>query len=480
MRNILRAKLGIMLLSMFLLTGACAQDKRPNILVILCDDLGYNDVGFNGSKDILTPNLDQLAHAGVIMTAGYVAHPFCGPSRTSIMTGKYAHVMGGQFNIPKDLVNSGLGIPLEHKFISKELQEAGYYTSAVGKWHLGADKQFHPNNRGYDEFYGFLGGGHDYFPEQYKPKYAKQKKNKVKLIRDYVKPLEYNGKEVDEKEYVTDGLSREAVNIVNKAAKKNKPFFMYLAYNAPHVPLQAKKEDMDVFSTIKDKKRKTYAGMVYAVDRGVGKLVKALKANKQFKNTLIVFFSDNGGKLGKGASNYPLKEGKGSAYEGGHRVPMFFHWPEQIKPNQKFNHPVSALDLYPTFTALAKVTPSNQKDLAGTNVLPHLKKGTNPHKDEMLYILRHRTGLSDVGARYNDWKIVRTGNRPWKLFKIKDDISEENDKSAENPERLKMMIKKVEKWTATHVEPLWFHAEEEGQLWREREMPRFNETFSLD
>lgn len=479
MKNRFKQKIGMAFMSLLMLTSACAQDKRPNIVVVLCDDLGYNDVGFNGSKDIITPNLDKLANAGMIMTAGYVAHPFCGPSRTSIMTGKYSHVMGAQFNIPKDLVNSGYGIPLEHKFISKELQEAGYYTGAFGKWHLGSDAPFHPNKRGFDEFYGFLGGGHDYFPEQFKKKYAFHKKKGTKLIRDYVKPLEYNGKEVDEKEYVTDGLSREAVSFVNKASDKKQPFFMYLAYNAPHVPLEAKKEDLAVFSNIKDKKRKTYAAMVYAVDRGVGKLVEALKANNRYNNTLLVFMSDNGGKLGKGASNFPLKEGKGSAYEGGHRVPMFFHWPKGIKPYQKFNHPVSALDLYPTFAALANTQPSNKKDLAGKDVFTYLQKGTNPHKDDMLYIVRHRTGLSDVGARLNDWKVVRTGNKPWKLFYIKDDISEDNDQSAKYPDKLKKMVSKVAQWTNTHAEPLWFHAEEEGELWKKHEMPRFDETFSV-
>ncbi|WP_010134780.1 sulfatase family protein [Ochrovirga pacifica] len=479
MRKINLRKLGVLLM-LIALSTAYSKDKRPNIVIILCDDLGYNDVGFNGSKDIKTPNLDKLADNGMIMTAGYVAHPFCGPSRTSIMTGKYAHTMGAQFNIPSESEGTGYGIPLNNKFISKELQEAGYYTGAFGKWHLGADTPFHPNKRGFDEFYGFLGGGHDYIPEQYKPKYEFLKQRGSKNIRDYIKPLEHNGTEVDEKEYITDGLSREAVNFVYKASEKKQPFFMYLAYNAPHVPLQAKKEDMAVFKSIKDEKRRTYAAMVYAVDRGVGKLVEALKANQQLENTLLVFFSDNGGKLGKGANNFPLTEGKGSAYEGGHRVPMFFHWPNRIKAGQKFHNPVSALDLYPTFASLAKTKPSNAKNLAGTNILPHLQKGTNPHKDEMLYIVRHRTGLSDVGARLNEWKVVRTANKPWKLFYIKDDISESKDRSSEFPNKLKAMVKQAEAWSKTNAEPLWFHAKEEGQLWKEYHMPRFNETFSLN
>ncbi|MDO6801978.1 sulfatase-like hydrolase/transferase [Wenyingzhuangia sp. 1_MG-2023] len=468
----------VVLLMVF--SSVFAKDKRPNILVILCDDLGYSDVGFNGSKDIKTPNLDKLAHAGVIMSSGYVAHPFCGPSRTSIMTGKYSHVMGAQFNIPSNSEHTGYGIPLDNKFISKELQEAGYYTGAFGKWHLGADAPYHPNKRGFDEFFGFLGGGHRYFPDQYRPVYEFQKENGNKNIHDYLKPLEHNGKEVKETEYITDAFTREAITFVEKSVKREQPFFMYLAYNAPHVPLEAKKEDFKVFPEIKDDKRRTYAAMVYAVDRGVGALVETLKKEHQFENTLIVFLSDNGGKLGQGANNYPLKEGKGSAYEGGFRVPMFFHWPAKIKGNQVFEHPVSSIDFYPTFAALAKVKPSKRRELAGKEVLKPIMEGRNPHLNDMLYVLRHRTGLSDVGARYNNWKILRTSNTPWKLFYIKKDISETKDRSSEFPEILKSMVEKAEKWSKTNEEPKWFHSKEEGQLWHNMNMPRFDETFSID
>ncbi|NJB81645.1 sulfatase family protein [Wenyingzhuangia aestuarii] len=462
-------------------TSVFAKDKRPNIVVVLCDDLGYADVGFNGSKDIITPNIDKLAHAGTIFSSAYVAHPFCGPSRTSIMTGQYSHAMGAQFNLIRNSEKYNLGIPLTEKFISKELQDAGYYTGAIGKWHLGSNEQFHPNNRGYDEFFGFLGGGHRYFPEQYRPIYEKQKAAGNKNIFDYLTPLEYNGKQVKETAYITDAFSREAVTFVNKATKKEQPFFLYLAYNAPHVPLEAKEDDLKVFSTIKDVKRRTYAAMVYAVDRGVGKLVETLKATNEFENTLIVFLSDNGGKLVVGAANNdPLREGKGSAYEGGFRVPMFFHWPNKVKAGHVFKHPVSAIDFYPTFAGLAKVNVSKNNKLAGKDVWCDVKANKNPHKDDMLYILRHRTGLSDVAARKNEWKAVKVGTKKWQLFNIEKDIREQNDLSNQHPEILKSLVTEAEKWSKTNEEPKWFHSLEEGELWKKYNMPRFDETFSLD
>ncbi len=256
---------------------AFAQDTQPNIIVILCDDLGYADVGFNGSKDIVTPNLDKLAHDGTIFTSAYVAHPFCGPSRAALLTGRYPHVIGAPFNLRDDGVPTNDGVPVTETFMSEVLQSSGYYTGIVGKWHLGYANQFHPNQRGFDNFYGFLGGGHDYFPDKFRPMYEQQVKEGKSPIRVYIQPLEQNGKPVNETEYVTDGLSREAINMVKEASAKKKPFFLYLAYNAPHVPLQAKEEDMAKFKNIEDLDRRTYAAMVYAVDRGVGNLVKTLK-----------------------------------------------------------------------------------------------------------------------------------------------------------------------------------------------------------
>lgn len=457
---------------------SAATAPRPNILFILTDDLGYNDVGFNGSTDIITPNLDELAKNGTTFSSAYTAHPFCGPSRTALMTGRYPHKIGAQFNLPA--AGSYLGVPTEETFISKVLNDSGYFTGAVGKWHLGEAPAFHPNKRGFDEFYGFLGGGHNYFPEQFKKSYANQVKQGLTHINQYLLPLEYNGKEVDETEYITDALSREAVTFVKKASKKDQPFFLYLAYNAPHTPLQATPEDMAKFPNIADKKRKTYAGMVYAVDRGVGEIVKTLKETNQLDNTLIVFLSDNGGKLSKGANNFPLKEGKGSVFEGGFRTPMLLHWPNKVAAGQKFKHPVLALDFYPTFAGLAGAQIPNGKKLDGKDIWSDFSRGENPHKDELIYVLRHRGDRSDAAVRRNQWKAVLEGeNYNWKLFNLDEDISEQNDLSQAKPELMRDMIAEMQKWSWGNEQPKWFHIHDEGALWRTNGMPRFDETFKV-
>ncbi|MGC6430274.1 MAG: sulfatase-like hydrolase/transferase [Jejuia sp.] len=453
--------------------------EKPNILLILCDDLGYSDVGFNGSKDIPTPNLDMLANNGTICTSAYMAHPFCGPSRASLMTGRYAHKIGSQFNLPTE-GDESKGIDVNETFISKVLQESGYYTGAIGKWHLGYQKQFHPNQRGFDDFYGFLGGGHQYFPKQFKAEYLLQKESGKTFIWEYLRQLEHNGDEVDETEYITNGLSREAVRFLDDAGKKEQPFFLYLSYNAPHTPLEAKEEDLKLFAHVKDKKRRIYAAMVYAVDRGVKQIVEKLKETNQFENTLIVFSSDNGGKLKAGATNYPLKEGKGSAYEGGFRVPMFFHWPSVVPSGKTYNYPISSLDFYPTFSNLANAEIPKGKQLDGKDIWKHFLSNENPRPEEPLFIMRHRKGFSDVAIRQDKWKALKVYQQKWKLFDIENDIEERIDLSFQYPEILSNLVSLGEAWSQTHVKPQWFHIEKEGQQWEADGMPNFNKTFNLN
>lgn len=453
---------------------------KPNILFILCDDLGYADVGFNGSKDIQTPNLDNLAKNGTIFTSAYVAHPFCGPSRASLMTGVYAHKIGAQFNLPRNNIPAGKGISKKETFISKVLQEAGYFTGIVGKWHLGVDKRFTPNERGFDDFYGFLGGGHKYFPKEYKAAYKRQKKNGIVPVWDYLDPLQHNGVEVDETEYMTDALSREASRFITDASKKDNPFFLYLSYNAPHTPLEAKEEDLKLFQHIKDKKRKTYAAMVYAVDRGVKNIVNALKESGQYENTLIVFLSDNGGKLTAGGNNYPLREGKGSTCEGGYRTPMFFHWPNVVPKEKKFNYIVTALDFYPTFVRLAGAKIPEGKNLDGKNIWDNFLAGIDSHKDESIFVLRHRIKWSDVGIRKNQWKALKIYNQKWRLYNLDKDIGEKNDLSSIYPEILHGMVKDAALWGNTHKQPKWWHNKQTGIQWEEENMPHFEKTFKID
>lgn len=472
-----------------LLIGCASQTKqkkeeveRPNILVIMCDDLGYADVGFNGSTDIITPNLDKLAKGGTILKAGYVTHPFCGPSRAGFMTGRYPHAIASQFNLPPNTEGVFLdkGIPRSEIFMSKVLKDAGYHTGAIGKWHLGITDEYHPNARGFDDFYGFLAGGHNYFPEQYRAAYQKQKANGNKAIFEYLHPLQHNGQEVRETEYITDGFSREAVRFINESAQTEKPFFLYLGYNAPHTPLEAKPEDMAMFPAIEDEHRRTYAGMVYAVDRGVKRVVDALKENKQFENTLIVFLSDNGGKVSKGANNYPLREGKGSTCEGGYRVPMFFHWPKQIQGGSIYEYPVSALDFYPTFARLAQATIPTGKILDGKDIWDDFSAHKNARAGEYIFAMRHRTGYSDVGVRKDQWKALRIQQEPWKLYNINEDLGETKDVSALHPEVLKELVAQAEVWSTTHQQPQWWHDKQTSIEWKEMEMPHFEKTFKID
>ncbi|WBU87988.1 sulfatase family protein [Cellulophaga omnivescoria] len=460
-------------------TDVKTETEQPNILLVLCDDLGYSDVGFNGSTDIKTPELDRLASAGTIFTSAYVAHPFCGPSRAALLTGRYPHTIGSQFNLPANGESLGKGIDTKEQFIAKTLQESGYYTGAIGKWHLGATEEFHPNQRGFTDFYGFLGGGHNYFPEQYQAQYQKQKKAKKKIIRDYILPLEHNGKEVKETEYLTDAFSREASRFIKEASTKNKPFFLYLAYNAPHVPLEAKEEDLEEFSAIKDKDRRTYAAMVYAVDRGVGTIVNTLKETHQLENTLIIFLSDNGGNTDHGATNFPLHGRKGDTWEGGYRVPMFMYWPKNIAKGEKYSFPITSLDLYPTLAHLGKAKVPNDKILNGKNAWESIVANKNPHKKETLFAMRHREGYTDVSARRDEWKALKVNRQPWKLFKITEDISEKNDLSAAHPDIIKELVNDAEQWSKSHTEPLWFDPTYLQEMWKDSTMATFNNTFAV-
>lgn len=466
-----------------LVFSVCAQseqnDSRPNILFILADDLGYADVGFNGATDIKTPNLDDLANNGITFTQAYAAHPFCGPSRAGLLTGRYPHKFGSQFNLPDIPHSGGLGVPTSETFISEVLQQAGYFTGAIGKWHLGEMKEHHPNNRGFDEFYGFLPGGHHYHPEMFNKRVDALRQAGRTTLHHYLQPLEHNGTEVRETEYLTDGLSREAVNFIAKAEEKKQPFFLYLAYNAPHTPLEATDADLAKFPNIKDKKRKTYAAMVYALDRGVKRVVDELKRTGQFDNTLIIFMSDNGGKVSEGANNGPLRAGKGSVYEGGHRSPMFFHWPKQIKTTSEYRYLVHALDFFPTFAALAQAKIADTIALDGKNIWPAVRDNTVAHQGESYFVMRHRGGLSDVAAHREQWKAVRVANGPWALYDVNKDPEEKHNVNEDYPNLLIDMVTEMNAWSWTHEAPRWFHIHQEGVQWREDSMPRFHETFNL-
>ncbi|KLU01925.1 N-acetylgalactosamine 6-sulfate sulfatase (GALNS) [Rhodopirellula islandica] len=476
--------------------------KRPNILLILCDDLGYADVGFNAAHfgvqtDVVTPHLDQLANEGVMFTQAYVSHPFCGPSRMALLSGRMPHCFGGQKNLPNESLDlldyNDKGIPETEVLISSVLQQAGYRTGGVGKWHLGCKRPYHPNQRGFDQFYGFLGGGHLYYPsvsDKIEPK-----------VNDYQYLLERNGQSIESPEgaYLTDTLTDEAVEFI-ASNDADQPFFLYLAYNAPHSPLQGKTEDLKALFPDHEPsnpgngvdfrdydKRQNYVAMMYAVDRGVLRLKQTLKDPNQdgdssdsiAADTLIVFLSDNGGKILQAANNAPLKDDKGSTHEGGIRVPMLIVWPGHLEPGTVFPHPVTALDFYPTFAGLADAAVPVGKVLDGNDVWQDLTSGNNPHAHDTLFWLRHHGGGNEVAIRNGDWKAYRKQFGKWQVHNVVEDAAESNDLASTNREFLKRRVHEGADWSKTLVSPEWHDTAAGRKSWIENGMPKFEQTFQL-
>ncbi|MFD2258138.1 sulfatase-like hydrolase/transferase, partial [Luteolibacter algae] len=244
---------------------------------------------------------------------------------------------------------------------------------------------------------------------------------------------------------------------------------------ATHSVLAATEADLEVFPNLEGK-RKTYAAMVYAMDRGIGRIVEALKENGSYENTLIIFMSDNGGRTDEGATNEPLRGVKGDTYEGGFRVPMLVHWAGKVPSGRVYDQPVSALDLYPTFTQLAGANVPDGKDLDGTDIWNDFLAGQSARKGGMIYSVRYQNGYTDVGARIDDWKVTRH-NREWKLFNITKDLGESNDLAGQYPERLQQMVKQVQKYAESHVQPLWFDSPEAEKKWHAADMPNYEKTF---
>lgn len=415
---------GVMLTLLFGNAAVAQSKKAPNVIIILTDDQGYKDVGFNGSEDIPTPNIDRIAKNGVVFSNGYVSYAVCGPSRAGLLTGRYQDRFGFGRNPLMAPNDPNMGLPTSEETVAELLDNIGYQTMAVGKWHMGAHRTLRPLERGFDEFFGFLTGGHRYFPEEWTFNDLSEIKSQFDAYRT---KLLQNNTRIDEKEYLTDALSREAVSFVKRNTKQ--PFFLYLAYNAPHAPLQATPKYLDRFNHIKDKKRKTYAAMVSAVDDGVGAILDQLEASGISNNTMVFFLSDNGGPYKKNASNNsPLREGKGSLYEGGIRVPFAMQWPGKIKGGQVYDKPVISLDIFATAAAYAKATPKNELD--GVNLVPFLtkqKKGT-PHE----YLFWRKYDENSYAVRNANQKIVSIKNKPAEQYNIAGDIAEENSSKPTN------------------------------------------------
>jgi len=426
-----------------------AQARRPNILLIVADDMGYADVGFQGGRDIPTPNIDALARNGIRFTDAYVSGPYCSPTRAGLMTGRYPQRFGHEFN---PVGNPESGLPLDQPTMADRLKAVGYRTALFGKWHLGSAPSSRPMERGFDEFFGFLGGDHSYFD----------------VMPADAGPI-FDGKQpATHVEYLTDELADRSVRFIQRQGTQ--PFFLYLAFNAVHTPMHATEKYLARFAHIADERRRTYAAMLSAMDDGIGRTMAALRAAGLEENTLIFFFSDNGGPTMptttvNGSSNAPLRGSKRQTWEGGIRVPFVIQWKGKLAAGKTDARPIIQLDVLPTALAAAGVSNRAEWKLDGVDLLPYLTGRLAGPPHEALY---WRLG-GMMAIRKGDWKLVKTREGPLRdtdpaalsdlsaagLYNLAADIGETKDLAAAQPEKAKELAAAWQAWNSQLVRPLW-------------------------
>ena len=410
---------------------ALAQPQRPNIVVILADDLGTADVGFNGGKVIKTPNIDKLAAAGARLDQFYV-QPVCSPTRAALMTGRYPMRHGLQVGVVRPWAQYGL--PLEERTLPQALKEAGYATAIIGKWHLGHfQPEYLPTRRGFDFQYGHYNGALDYFTHE----------------RDGGHDWHRNDKASYDEGYSTHLLAREAVQFIKGSFRNSgQPFFLYVPFNAVHAPHQVPEKYKAPYAHLPEPRR-TYAGMLAAMDEGIGQILAALDEKGLRKNTLIVFSSDNGGPSpGKVTDNGPLRAGKATLYEGGVRVAACVAWEGKIKAGSSITAPLHIVDLYPTLLRLAGASLTQKLPLDGRNAWAAMTQGKPSPHNEILLNATPSTGAIRVG----DWKLILNGNvnageddgatdvpseQSVELFNLAQDPYEKQNLAAQQPGKVK-------------------------------------------
>ncbi len=425
-----------------------AQDK-PNLLLIVADDMGYGDLGCYGSLQVRTPVLDALAAGGVRCTDGYVSNSVCAPSRAGLMTGRNGARFGFEHNLntTEQVMPEYYGIPLDEPLVSQRLQDLGYRTGLVGKWHLGKSvPEHHPLERGFESFFGMLKGHHDYWP----------KPGKHKLFYGHEPAKEIRTP------YLTDWFTDEALDFTAGEGLEEgdgRPWFLFLSYNTPHSPMQAREDDLERYAHIRDEKRRAYCAMQHRMDENIGRIVDQLRADGELENTLIVFLSDNGGSVEVShAVNAPLRGTKGTFFEGGIRVPTIYHWPARLEP-AVYTKPVSALDVAATFVAAAGGTfpePGVRQERKGrgaknrpiydsVDLLPFFRgeEGGEPHP-----VLYWRMALRGAAMRSGNWKLVRPNSQSIQLYDLAADVGETTDLSAEHPDVLADLLLRFNRWEA--------------------------------
>lgn len=433
-----------------------AQTTKLNIIVILADDLGYADLSCQGSTDVKSPQIDSIAANGVRFTAGYVTAPQCCPSRAGLMTGRYQNRFGFEANwSPGD---KDIGLPVNEVTMADRMKAAGYVTGMVGKWHLGDAESMRPYNRGFTETFWHPNGG-VLFPNK---------------TTGYLSSIHRGAEEVQVAEYSTDAFGREAVEFIGR--HQHEPFFLYLAFVAPHWPMQAKPEHLAQFAHVPDLHRRTFLAMMASLDENVGRVLAKLRETGLETNTLVFFLSDNGGPTGPSRAktdapfqygintslNTPCRGQKGDLLEGGIRVPFLAQWKGTLPAGKIYDQPVISLDLLPTALAAANVKTKRDWKLDGTNLLPYLegKRRGAPH-DTLFWRFRfppQQPALFRWAIRQGDWKLVKNGREPLALYNLANEIGEQHNLADGQPQRVRKLEAAWQKWDAELKEPLWSDA----------------------
>ncbi len=458
------------------------RHRPPNIVLILADDLGWNDISLNGGLaggTVTTPNIDAIAEQGVTFTRGYAANATCAPSRAAIMSGRYGTRFGFEFTptppgmtrmvslqpqwderLRVPLLREGrevdydkMGMPASEITIAELLAAQDYHTVHIGKWHLGRAPGMRPEDQGFKE--SLLMGSGLYLPED-DPAAVNAKQDFDPIDRFLWAAMRYavgwGGRFFEPEGYLTDYFTQQAVKVIEN--NRDRPFFLYLAHWAPHTPLQALRADYDALSHIEDHRERVYAAMVRSLDRGVGKVMQALEDNGIADNTLVLFTSDNGGAgyVGLPNINAPYRGWKITLFEGGIHVPFLARWPAQIPPGSSYDQPVQHFDLYATAVAAGGAAPPNDRIIDGVDLLPYVT-GTNPGTPHRALFWRSGDSQS---ALIDGWKLTQSTppGRSW-LFDLNKDPTEQHDLSAIHPEKVKALQAALAKHNAAQAPPAW-------------------------
>ena len=414
-----------------LISCSSINDSKPNIIIILADDAGYSDFGFMGSDEIKTPNLDQLALDGVTFNNAYVSASVCSPSRAGLLTGMYQQRFGHECNLDSDVNTS---FDPNQITIAEALKTEGYTTGLIGKWHLGDKTQNHPLKNGFDYFWGFISGARNYF---YDPNEVNR--NSIRNVVENYSQTNFEG-------YLTDVLGEKAISFIDKNNQSNNPFFLFLSFNAPHTPMQAKEEVLEKF---KNNPRQVYASMMWSMDEAIGHVIDALKENNQYDNTIIYFLSDNGAAMSNNASPFPFKGWKGNQFEGGIKTPMIMTWKNKIKSNTQFDGFISALDIFKTSLEVSNVKDDLMANADGKNIMKYLNDNTIQNKN----LFWRKDKMATV--RSGNYKLIRLNDTSTVLYNIENNYFEDLDLKLKEPSVHDSLFKLLLAWEDRLIDPNW-------------------------